>query len=299
MLICDETMPLFSILLPTNKSQAEVEKSVSSCLLSVFKDFQINIGIQDWSAWRSQSPQDSTIFDQSNIKLIDSSSCSNLSSNLNHLIRSSSNSFFAVRHDDDDLMHPYRLQRLYENLSIIQKSLIVGQSYKILGDSDSKASLVINPSIRNAQNKISLLLAPCFAHPTITINLSRIKLFYDETFDYAQDYKLYVDNFYAGHFVGLVGMATYYRSPDVEHPNYRPKRLRQLSLHDQCMHKLWNLVLGGKEISLEDITLFRRKFITSEDQILLREPSLAGSLDINEIIETYNHAKTSLQHHLA
>ena len=28
-------------------------------------------------------------------------------------------------------------------------------------------------------------------------------------------------------------------------------------------------VLGGQSVRLEDITLFRRKFITSEDQVLL------------------------------
>ena len=287
-------MPLFSILLPTNKSQAEVEKSVSSCLLSSFKDFQVKIGVQDWLAWHSKSPQDSAIFDRSNVRLIDSSLCSNLSSNLNHLIRLSSDSGFAVRHDDDDLMHPFRLHRLHENLPVIQKSSIVGQSYKVFGDFGSKLSKAINPSITNAQNKSALLLGPCFAHPTITINLSRIKYFYDEAFDYAQDYKLYVDNFYTGHFVGLPGMATYYRSPDVKHPNYSSKRVRQLNLHDRCMHKLWNLLLGGQSVRLEDITLFRRKFITREDQVLSGEISVLDGHYINEIVETYNRAKAAV-----
>lgn len=287
-------MPIFSILLPTNKSQRFAEDSILSCLSSSFNDFELLIGVQDWEIWNSISVKNKRIFDDNRLRVIDASQTLNLPGSLNCMIRHAASSFI-VRHDDDDLMHPLRLRHLVDNLDVVKQSVVVGQSYKIIDFVRSYCSAVVHPSISDYDNRVKLLTGPCFAHPAITINLNKLNSQYDEEFIYAQDYKLYVDNFEAGYFRGIKGMATYYTAPQKYSSSYFNKRVRQLQLHDMCMLKLWSSLLSVESIPSNIISMFRRKFISSEDIEPLGRLSNEVIAYQAELLDYFHRALNSLQ----
>jgi len=288
-------MPVFSILLPTNKTQAFAQDSISSCLSNSFLDFELLIGVQDWNIWNSSSIKQQWILDDPRIKIVDSTNTSNLPSNLNHLI-SHASCDYVVRHDDDDLMHPLRLRSLFDNIDIVNRAVVVGQSYRVMDDFKQLISPVISPSPHDFENRCRLLTGPCFAHPAITLNLRKLNRAYDESFDYAQDYKLYVDNFNSGDFLGVAGMATYYREPKKSLSDfYVKKRVKQLELHDECMLELWTSLMGSENISASIVTMFRKAYITSEDDELI------GSREINLPVRSadLNHYYLQVQESIA
>lgn len=270
--------------MPTNKSQAFAQDSISSCLSNSFLDFELLIGVQDWKSWNGSSIKQQWILEDPRIKIVDSTKTSNLPSNLNHLI-SHASCDYAVRHDDDDLMHPLRLRSLFDNIDIVDRAVVVGQSYRVINDFKRLISPVISPSPHDFDNRCRLLTGPCFAHPAITLNLRKLNYIYDESFDYAQDYKLYVDNFSSGYFLGVAGMATYYSEPKKSlSDSYVQKRVKQLELHDACMLKLWTSLIGAENISASIVTMFRKAYIASEDDELTGASEIkqsARSADLN------------------
>lgn len=262
-------MPLFSIILPTNKTLDEIERSVTSCLASSFYDFEVLIGAQTVIKWNDISSFYYKLLQDSRVRIVDTSTAMNISANLNILL-TKSNGCFAVRHDDDDFMHPLRLWSLHKNLEMLDSALIVGQSYKTYSNSGLKTiSARIDPCLRDHENREKLLSGPCFAHPAITLNMKKIKFLYDESFTYAQDYKLYIDNFDVGDFLGLPTMATYYNLPDKSLKYYKNKRIQQLGFHDACMTKLWALLLESEQFEIHAASGFRKCFITHEDDELM------------------------------
>ena len=282
------TMPAFSIILPTNKRPSDFRLSVISCLSSSFEDFELLIGIQDIKKWNEGDSRDKDFAKDSRVRLIDASMARNLPANLNILLRNLSCSF-AVRHDDDDYMHPTRMNRLYDNLEAARSSVVIGQSYKTLGTSDSRVvSSRIDPSVRDSENREKLLVGPCFAHPAITLNMDKLLYGYDEEFDYAQDYKLYVDNFYAGMFTGMQSMATYYNLPNPSKSSYSKKRIRQLAYHDICMAKLWGQLLGSSSDINRAALGFRKLFLTSEDSDLAKSASGFSKDDMGKCLNIYH-----------
>jgi glycosyltransferase involved in cell wall biosynthesis len=287
-------MPVFSILLPTNKSQAFAQDSISSCLSNSFLDFELLIGVQDWKSWNSSLIKQQWILDDPRIKIIDSAKTSNLPSNLNHLI-SHASCDYAVRHDDDDLMHPLRLRSLFDNIDIVDRAVVAGQSYRVIDDFKQLISPVISPSPHDFRNRCRLLTGPCFAHPAITLNLPRLNQVYDESFDYAQDYKLYVDNFHSGDFLGIAGMATYYSEPKKSPSEfYVKKRVKQLELHDACMLKLWTSLIGSESISPSVVTMFRKAYITSEDDELIGASEINSPVRAADLSHYYLQAQESI-----
>jgi len=281
-------MPAFSIILPTNKRPSDFKQSVISCLSSSFKDFELLIGIQDIKKWNEGDGNDKDFTRDARVRLIDASMASNLSANLNILLKNLG-SPFAVRHDDDDYMHPLRMIRLHDNLEVVKRSVFIGQSYKTFGISHSRViSPKIDPLVRDCENREKLLVGPCFAHPAITLNMDRLLYCYDEEFDYAQDYKLYVDNFNAGRFAGLPSMATYYNLPDPRKSSYAKKRIRQLAYHDICMAKLWGHLIGSSSDVNRATLGFRKLFLTSEDSDLAKSASGFSKDDMGKFLKVYH-----------
>ena len=282
-------MPLFSILLPTNRNFDQTLPSFISCITGSFLDFEILLGIQnrDFLANYQRSIDFSSFSLKNKVKLIDTSAAKSLPGNLNMLILHS-NSKFLVRHDDDDFMHPSRLQSLSDNIDLLNSSLFVGQSYKVFSDNSRFCSSRIDPCLDDISNRIKLLTQPCYAHPSLTINVDRLSFKYDESFDFAQDYKLYVDNFECGLFSGLPSMSTYYHSPNVSSKYYSQKRLRQLHFHDLCMYSLWSRLIPSDNITLDQITDFRRSFISADDFLNDSENMRTPSISIDQHKTHYN-----------
>jgi hypothetical protein len=222
-------------------------------------DAEIIVGIQSLSG--SDPKVVDFIYHQPKTRVFHTAECSNLSSNLNFLIGKSSSRYF-IRTDDDDLMHPNRVVHLDRIIRDGAIFAILGQAYKCF--SSSHVGPVITPCSSSIENKIRLLLGVPFAHPAITLDLSRVgNSPYDVNQTYAQDYMLYVDSIDKGPFLGDSHLATYYRSPMHHSVSQLAKRRKQLEDHEKAMFKIWDKACP-EMLSKEDIHHLRAVLVTSE-----------------------------------
>jgi glycosyltransferase involved in cell wall biosynthesis len=284
-------MPLFSIALPCKTYSLLLERALSSCFSGNFNDFEVVVGLQNYPSFL-QEKKISGLFDDQRVRILDTSIAKNLPENLNFIL-SHINSDYAVRLDDDDMMHPGRLTALHNAIDVISKYSIIGQGYiPLKGHKDSKKNNPIFSHRSHCQNAQHLLLGPCFAHPTITLNMRKITHAYNSHFDYAQDYKLYADTLSHGLFLGLDSVGTYYTQPDNTRKSYKQKRIRQLRFHDQVMRQVWQLATSH-EVDQDYIKSFRRTFISNEDSILLNESFSVTALERDKMIEAHKLALAS------
>jgi glycosyltransferase involved in cell wall biosynthesis len=284
-------MPLFSIILPCKSYSLLLERALSSCFAGNFNDFEIVVGLQNYPSFL-QEVKTSGLFNDQRVRVLDTSIAKNLPENLNFIL-SHINSDYAVRLDDDDMMHPGRLTALHKEIDVISKYSIIGQGYiPLKGHKDLKKNEPIFAYRNHCQNAQHLLLGPCFAHPTITLNMRKITHAYNSHFDYAQDYKLYADTLCHGLFLGLDSVGTYYTQPDTTRKSYKQKRILQLRFHDQVMRQVWQLATSH-EVDQDYIKAFRRTFISSEDSILLNESFSVTALERDKMIEAYKIALAS------
>ena len=253
-------MPRFSIGLPCKAVVSETVQSVSTIVVAAIQeDTEIIIGVQDFTA--SESHLIDYLSNQPRVRILDTSSASNLSGTLNLIIDSCQSRYF-VRTDDDDFMHPLRIRKLREAFDQDSNMAIIGQAYKSFYG--KQVSSLMTPSTCSLTNKIKLLLGVPFAHPAITLDLMKIGTKpYDENQTFAQDYMLYVDMIKTGRYCGNGSIATYYRIPQIVSDIQKRKRQIQLLNHEMAMKKIWNLV---SECSYSDyeIHLLRCCLVTDE-----------------------------------
>ena len=95
--------------------------------------------------------------------------------------------------------------------------------------------------------------------------MNRLQYWYDEDYELAQDYKLYVDNYSSGAFVGDKGIGTYYSLPEYNSVARLKRRKKQLALHDKAMSSLWKYLLGIERVDEQKVTYFRRRWISRDD----------------------------------
>jgi glycosyltransferase involved in cell wall biosynthesis len=244
-------------------------KSISGDFLNTFATIEsarkypckLLIGVQDMSA------SDQAILDYLDTHpgtyLIDSSSATNLSGNLNILLRHT-NTRYAMRMDGDDLMHPDRLKFFIEAAKE-SGAVFIGQPHQpVVG---GRALKNILPCRDSLLNKMNLLFGVPFCHPAVTINLERVGGDpYDESHDFAQDYHLYVDNIRSGLFIGTEGKGTYYSVPTKGESTISDKRRIQLLSHEAAMSKAWSYA-GMDDVARnqELIHKLRCAFVTNDD----------------------------------
>ena len=257
-------MPLLSIALPIKEYTKSLEASLASCFSSTFDDYEILAGIQEPFSLEN-SHRCHILLKNSKVRIIDCSAARNLPQNLN-LILAASSSPFVVRHDDDDLMHPKRLERLAQVILHGEAShaVVLGQTYRCLSEGRMTGH-VAEVSCLDQENRLKLLTGPCFAHPAVTLNMSKLQCWYDEDYELAQDYKLYVDNYSCGAFVGDKGVGTYYSLPTYTSIARLTRRRKQLGLHDKAMSALWRYLLGADRVDEQKVTYFRRRWISKDD----------------------------------
>ena len=233
-------MPLFSIILPI-KSLRDLNKTcLSSTLMQVCSECSLYIGVQEFC--ESSSKLLSYLSKFPNVKILESTSATNISENLNKIISSASTSQKVVRLDADDNCHPNRIRLLIENEALINKCSIVAQPARYLSSGKLTNTLQVG-SHNSAINKASLAISVPFAHPSITINTEKVNIpLYDVSYEYAQDYKLYVDNIESGPYISIPWPGIYYSIPSTNSDSYLKKRKKQLSNHDKIMTLLWSKV---------------------------------------------------------
>jgi len=251
---------MLTVVLPLRYADLSILPSFYSIQSSINSMDNILVGIQDVNNsdqevvnWLEQQPK---------TKVHINNYCKNLSSNLNNLLMSVKTKY-AVRMDGDDLMHPQRLRQLERYLDE-QEPAIVGQSY--IPIYKGRLGRLVDPLVSTIENKMKLLLGVPFAHPAISLNLEKIgERPYDENYNYAQDYHLYVDKIESGSFNGYHSKAIYYNVPDVEAEVLRAKRMSQLASHEAAMFKIWKM-LGGLDFTVDQklIHAIRCHLVTPE-----------------------------------
>lgn len=253
-------MPKYTISFPCRSVTEKTLISFSSIVSAAYmQDTEIAVGIQDFV--KSNANIINYLSEQPFTRIIDASRCTNLSGNLNRIIKESRGRYL-VRMDDDDLMHPARINSLDKAIKVKSDFSIIGQSYRCFYG--KKLGGLKTPKEKSIENKKQLLLGVPFAHPAITLDLKKINENpYDETQIYAQDYMLYVDHIRSGKYIGDKSMATYYKMPVQKNMVDRDKRLKQLECHERAMHKLWES-LSEQEISREEIHKARCILVTNE-----------------------------------
>lgn len=287
----------FDIVIPVYRLNKEVITSISSVLTSKYSKFNIILGLQNEPKSSDELKYYESLKNNSKVNMVDCYKSSSLPQTLNLSLRNCE-SPWAVRHDDDDLMHPSRLLYLKEIIENSKKiPTIIGQQIRYFSWVKG-----VNKALNQAgwckQNlddfelKQSLLLMPCFYHPAITLNLNKIKYHYNENYIYAQDYKLYVDNIEDSIYAGSQTSGTYYQVKREQFPNagneahaQNKKRQMQLQFHEKIMIEMWRKI--GIKLSSTEARIIRVNLVTSEES----RGVIASRSSYDKSIEKLNKAK--------
>lgn len=230
---------MLSIVIPLKKASPDFMINYSTISAALIDDAAIYIGIQEWQnsdqnmlEWLEMQPY---------TKLLNNTGCANLSQNLNSILKVIPTKY-AVRMDGDDFMHPKRLYWLKEFLGERNPAIVAQSYYPIIGKSRHKR---IRPFSKSIDNKLMLLTVSPFAHPAITLNLEKIgRTPYNEKYDYAQDYILYVEMMGKGDYLGIDSTGIYYNVPNPGQHAYLEKRQKQLEVHEIAMFQAWSSIPG-------------------------------------------------------
>jgi len=254
-------MPRYSISYPCEVVTSQLLHSFSTVVVAASKeDSEIIVGVQDFD--NSDLNMVDFLSEQPCTRIVDSSESVNLSGTLNKIIGSSLGRYL-IRTDNDDFMHPLRISNLSKAIDRIGQFSILGQAYRCFkGGKLGPTTIAATDSI---DNKLQLLLGVPFAHPAITLDLTKIgKDPYDETQTYAQDYMLYIDKINSGKYIGNSSMATYYNAPLLDNNKQRNKRKKQLEDHERAMLKLWCRIYPT-QITADDVHMLRCSLVTTEN----------------------------------
>jgi len=256
-------MPRYSISYPCKVVTPQLLNSFSTVVVAASKeDSEIIVGVQDFD--NSDLNVVDFLSEQPYTRIVDSSTSINLSGTLNKII-SSSQGRYLIRTDNDDFMHPLRIKNVNNAIDSLVSFSILGQAYRCFRG--RKLGPLIISATDSIENKLQLLLGVPFAHPAITLDLTKIgKDPYDETQTYAQDYMLYVDKINSGKYIGSSAMATYYNTPLVNNNKQTNKRKEQLADHEKAMLKLWRKI-NPTSITIDEIHMLRCTLVTNENSL--------------------------------
>jgi len=184
-------MPKISVLLPAYNCERYIVETLESLRHQTYKDFEVLI-INDGSTDQTEKLVQDYITDHGDIdiRIIRNEKNSGISFSLNHGIRKASGQFIA-RMDSDDICLPDRFESQLKFLEENEDIDFVGTGYKTFGKGFSRKN--IHPET-DLEIKTALIFDSAFAHPTMMMRRDSILkngLFYDSSFDSAEDYELW------------------------------------------------------------------------------------------------------------
>jgi len=181
--------PLISVIISAHNSEASIFKCIESILNQTYKNLEILI-IDDHSTDSTFKIIESLTNSDNRVRLFRNTKNIGLTLNLNRLIAISSGEYIA-RQDADDFSN---LKRFEKQLNYLLKNNLDGVCSLAKDTTKNKTypglTKYINP-------RIVMKFRNPFIHGTLLISKKAIKAvnFYDESFKFAQDYKLYSDLF--------------------------------------------------------------------------------------------------------
>ena len=183
----NSALPLVSVLMSTYNSEKTLKRSINSILNQSYKRIEFLI-CNDGSTDNTKKILDeySNLYDQ--IKIINNKKNVGLTKSLNLLIDKSTGEFIA-RQDDDDYSAPERINEQIKHCINNKFQVVFTRSYNLNKNTPMQNFTYLIPY------KILVNFRNPFVHGTMLINSKIIKKLggYNESFYFAQDYKLYRD----------------------------------------------------------------------------------------------------------
>jgi glycosyltransferase involved in cell wall biosynthesis len=183
-----------------------LRESIESTLNQTFSDFEFII-IND-------NPEENLSIEllteyqikDNRIKIINNKENIGLTKSLNKGLIIAKGKYLA-RMDADDIAYPSRLEKQFNYLEKHINTIVCGTQICYFGDINKSRMPWIKQYNEDLKNR--LFAGSCFVHPSVLIRKSILdfhKLFYDESFKQAQDYKLWTD---------LKAFGEYYVIPEI------------------------------------------------------------------------------------
>lgn len=178
--------PKVSVLLSVCNDEKNIGKSIESILMQTYKNIELLI-LDDCSTDNTFNICNKVKKIDKRIKLFRNSSNIGLTKSLNKLISVAEGEFYA-RQDSDDFSYPQRIEKQLVFMISKKIDLCGTQARTFNGDKFPKFSVYLNP-------KYIVKIKNPFIHGTLMFNKKLIDKLggYDESFYYAQDYKLIYD----------------------------------------------------------------------------------------------------------
>jgi glycosyltransferase involved in cell wall biosynthesis len=199
-------VPKVSVLMPVHNAGAFLREAVESILHQTFSDFEFII-INDGSTDASESIILS--FSDPRIVYLSNSRNRGLVQSLNRGLDLARGEYIA-RMDADDISLPERLQKQVYFMDEHPEVAVCGTAYRYFGDADRVRIQPSDPSV----SFTCLASTPPVGHPTTVIRkkvLNRHRIRYEERFQYAADYALWIRISQIGAIVSLPETLLLYR----------------------------------------------------------------------------------------
>jgi len=199
----NNTLPHISVLMSVRNAENSINFAIESILDQTYSNFEFLI-LDDYSTDNTYKILEKYQNIDNRIKLFNNDINLGLTRSLNILIKYSKGDFIA-RQDADDYSLPLRLEKQIE---YIEKYKVDGCTTKTF----FKNSIKTTPYLSRLLNKkLILLYKNPFIHGTLLINKEVLKNIgnYDESFYYAQDYKLMSDLVNSNKKVGILKRPLY------------------------------------------------------------------------------------------
>ena len=181
------TKPSVSVLLPVFNAEHFLKEAINSVLEQTYRDFELIIiddGSRDGSSAIIKSFHDRRIIFRGHDKNMGIVSTLNEGLNL-------SRGKYIVRMDADDISLPSRIMMQVRFMETHPKVGICGTWIEVFGANQ----YIWSPPVSHDEIKVKLFAESALAHPSVCIRrdiLQKYSLSYDPTFQYVEDYHLWV-----------------------------------------------------------------------------------------------------------
>jgi glycosyltransferase involved in cell wall biosynthesis len=201
--------PLVSVLLPVFNAEHYIEEALKSIINQTYKNLEI-IVVNDGSTDTSLSIIEKLAKQDNRIVIINKNN-SGIVNSLNLAIEKSRGKYL-VRMDADDISLPYRITTQVDFMEKNQNIDICGSYIQVFGNIVKEK--VLKYPLTDKYIKEKLIYAAPFAHPAIIIrrkSLINNHLKYNDSFQHAEDYALYVYSSSYLHYANIPKILLKYR----------------------------------------------------------------------------------------
>ncbi|WP_408900787.1 glycosyltransferase family 2 protein [Photobacterium piscicola] len=215
----EEKIPKLSVILPVFNAEEFVVDAIDSVLNQSFPDFELII-IDDCSTDKTYDLLIKKENEDSRIKVYKNERNLKLIKTLNFGL-SVARGEYIVRMDADDICNQFRFSEQYE---CIKKTgaVIVGSNYNIFGTKKRKIKLPED----NLSCKLALLTCSPFCHPSVMLDLNKIRKFninYNDNYPHAEDFEFFIRLSQVGEVYNIQKPLLYYRYHNAQVSNVYSK----------------------------------------------------------------------------